>query len=222
MKHNQEKIYKSNCLPPRERREQHFPMLDSFHSSLVTFKSLLVCPICQQFYNDPYLLGECGHCFCKDCAIRTIASSGKCYKCNLPAIIRNMHRNISYFNIVNALKEFEFGKADSGLKIESVEKDSQNTESQPTHSVKKDLSENEMTVNTKLEKKNTKSKDTKDKKSSGLIESSSINNLPIQSNKQSDFHTKSENIIVQLSQHSNNRYSDNEQFSIQDFLKWGN
>ena len=196
-------------------------MLDSFHSSLVTFKSLLVCPICQQFYKDPYLLGECGHCFCKDCAIRTIASSGKCYKCNLPAIIRNMHRNISYFNIVNSLKEFEFGKHDSGLKIESVEMDSRNTESQPTRSVKKDLGEEEITVNTKIEKKNKRSKDTKDKKLSELIETSPVNNLPIQSNKQSDNLTKSENVIVQLSQHSNNRYSDTEQFSIKRLFEIG-
>ena len=72
-----------------------------------------------------------------------------------------MHRNISYFNIVNSLKEFEFGKHDSELKIESVEMDSRNTESQPTRSVKKDLREEEITVNTKIEKKNKKSKDTK-------------------------------------------------------------
>jgi len=38
--------------------------------------ALLHCPICLSTFNDPYLLGECGHTFCKTC-IEGVQSAGQ-------------------------------------------------------------------------------------------------------------------------------------------------
>ena len=95
-------------------------MFEAFASSLNRFEAALHCPVCNGIYDDPHILGECGHCFCRECAVHTIAGNGKCYKCNLPAAVRNMHRNPAFSNIVDALKRFRGKELNAGIAGENA------------------------------------------------------------------------------------------------------
>ena len=98
-------------------------MFPTFFKALQQFKDSLLCSICKETYKDPHILGECGHCFCKECAIRSIALHSKCHKCNLPATIKNLHKNSSYSNIIDAIAEFE-----CKVQTKDVNEEAENTE----------------------------------------------------------------------------------------------
>lgn len=56
--------------------------------------------------SDPHILGECGHCFCFECAKHYVDSRKECPKCKMFAELKNMKKSSIYQNIINHMKKF--------------------------------------------------------------------------------------------------------------------
>ncbi|NXE01368.1 TRI27 protein, partial [Chaetorhynchus papuensis] len=64
----------------------------------------LTCPVCLEYFNDPVLVAECGHNFCRACVTQCWEDSARrlcCPQCREPVPQRLFRPNRSLGNIVH-------------------------------------------------------------------------------------------------------------------------
>ena len=66
----------------------------------------LYCCICDEIYNNPIRIKECGHTFCKSCIKKWAKYNKNCPLCRKVFILKNIKRDNIAYNIINDLKVF--------------------------------------------------------------------------------------------------------------------
>ncbi|XP_074023228.1 uncharacterized protein [Numenius arquata] len=68
----------------------------------------LTCPVCLEYFNDPVLVAECGHNFCRACVTQCWEDSARrlcCPQCREPVPQRLFRPNRSLGNIVHIVRQ---------------------------------------------------------------------------------------------------------------------
>uniref|UniRef100_H0ZZE2 Uncharacterized protein n=1 Tax=Taeniopygia guttata TaxID=59729 RepID=H0ZZE2_TAEGU len=76
----------------------------------ITLKEIdeLTCPVCLEYFNDPVLVAECGHNFCRACVTQCWEDSARrlcCPQCREPVPQRLFRPNRSLGNIVHIVRQ---------------------------------------------------------------------------------------------------------------------
>ena len=74
--------------------------------NLTSVSKYLFCCICEEIFNNPVRIKECGHTFCKSCLKKWEKYSKNCPLCRNKFIFKNIKRDNIAYNIINDLEVF--------------------------------------------------------------------------------------------------------------------
>jgi len=84
---------------------QHLDIAEAWPSpALRDFDAAMRCAICGELFSLPASLRRCGHCFCSDCARRTLPVTEKCPHCREPSREVDLVANKALEQVVEAFK----------------------------------------------------------------------------------------------------------------------
>lgn len=84
---------------------KHLDIAEAWPSpALRDFDAAMRCAICGELFSLPASLRRCGHCFCSDCARRTLPVTEKCPHCREPAREVDLVANKALEQVVEAFK----------------------------------------------------------------------------------------------------------------------